>query len=44
MEYGGKDTNPRAVIEILNEDLEKFLNCCNEDDRMVIGGDQKTMG
>ena len=23
--------------------MEKFLDCCNEDDRMFIGGDQKNM-
>ena len=40
----GKDIDPRAVIEILNKGLEKFLDCCNEDDRIFIGGDQKTMG
>ena len=39
----GKDTDPRAATEILNEGLEKFLDCCNEDDGMFIGGDQKTM-
>ena len=39
----GKYTDPRAATEILNEGLEKFLDCCNEDDSMFIGGDQKTM-
>ena len=41
---GGKDTDTTAAIGILNEGLEKFLDYCNEDDRMFIGGDQKPMG
>lgn len=35
--------DPRAAIEIKNKGLEKFLDSCNEDDRMFLGGDQKTM-
>ena len=38
---GGKSTDPRAAIETLNEGLEKFLDCCNEDDIMFIGGVKK---
>ena len=41
---GEKDTDPKAAIKILNKGLEKFLDYCNENDRMFIDGDQKTMG
>ena len=36
--------DPRAAIEIKNKGLEKFLDSCNEDDRMFLGGDKKNYG
>ena len=41
---GRKDTDPRIAIEILNEGLEKFLDCSKKEDRMLTRGDQKIMG